>query len=188
MGAISDVLFDVQTFLGERGIDWYVFGAQAVVVYGRPRQTADVDVTIDVSFDAISELAADLEKSGFTLLVEDIETFAQRTRVIPLVHTSSEMPVDMILAGPGLEQEFIKRAIVFDVGTIQVPFISPEDLLAIKILAGRPKDLDDVRGILEKQESSLDNARVLDILRQFEAALDRSDLVSTFETISTSPT
>ena len=101
MSAVSDVLADLSTFLEERGIDWYVFGAQAVVVFGRPRQTLDVDVTIDVSLYDASELSAALEQAGFPARVEDIETFVGRTRVMPVVHKASGIPVDMILAGPG---------------------------------------------------------------------------------------
>jgi hypothetical protein len=39
-----------------RGWRWYVFGAQAVVAYGRPRMTADVDLTVDLAADGIEDL------------------------------------------------------------------------------------------------------------------------------------
>lgn len=89
----------------------------------------------------------------------------------------------MVLAGPGLEREFLQRTSDIDVGRTRVPFISPEDLVAIKILAGRQKDLDDVRGILERLGPSLDEDRVRDVLVRLEHALDRSDLVSMFESL-----
>ena len=183
MSALRDVLTDLSTFLGERGIQWYVFGAQAVIVFGRPRQTLDVDVTIDVSVDDASELSSALHQAGFPARLDEIKTFVRRTRVIPVVHEASGVPVDMILAGPGLEQEFLERVVNVDVQETSIPFISPEDLTAIKILAGRPKDLEDVRGILEKQGPSLDETRVRDVLGRLEGALDLSDLVQTFESL-----
>jgi hypothetical protein len=45
----------------------------------------------------------------------------------------------------------------------------------MKVLAGRPKDLDDVRALLAGREVALDEAR--DLLRQLEVALDRADLL-----------
>lgn len=183
MSVLSNVLIDLGTFLDEREIDWYVFGAQAVIVFGRPRQTLDVDITIDVSVDDAAGLLSWLSQAGFAPRVEDIETFVRRTRVIPVVHESSGIPVDMILAGPGLEEEFLARVVKVDVRGARIPFISPEDLIAIKILAAREKDLEDVRGIVEKQGPLLDEKRVRDVLGRMEGALDLSDLVQTFELI-----
>ena len=183
MAGVSDVLRDLRTLFEERGINWYVFGAQAVVVFGRPRQTLDVDVTIDLSVDQVSSLAAELEKSGFSMRVDDVDVFVRRTHVLPIAHVSSGIPVDVILAGPGLEQEFLERSVMIAIENRDVPFISPEDLIAGKILAGRPKDLDDVRGILDKSGDSLDEARIRDVLQRLEEALDESDLLERFKSL-----
>ncbi|MEX2400268.1 MAG: nucleotidyl transferase AbiEii/AbiGii toxin family protein [Rhodothermales bacterium] len=184
MATVSDVLADLDTLFQRRGIDWYVFGAQAVVVFGRPRQTLDIDVTIDLAVEEISELAVALYESGYEARVDELEQFVRRTRAAPVVHAASGIPVDIIFAGPGLEREFLERAVPVDIENARIPFLSPEDLVAIKILAGRPKDLEDVRGILEKQGPALDEARVRDILERLERALDRSDLVPTYESLS----
>ena len=54
---------------------------------------------------------------------------------------------------------------------------SPEDLVAMKILAGRRKDLDDVRGVLLEQAERLDLERTRDVLGALEAALDDARLL-----------
>jgi predicted nucleotidyltransferase len=59
-----------------------------------------------------------------------------------------------VLAGPGLEEQFLARAVLVDIGGVRVPVMSPEDLVVTKILAGRPKDIEDVRGILAERVSS----------------------------------
>jgi hypothetical protein len=51
---------------------WYVFGAQAVIVYGVPRLSADVDVTLALVPDAPERFAADMLTSGFALRVKDL--------------------------------------------------------------------------------------------------------------------
>jgi hypothetical protein len=91
------------------------------------------------------------------------------------------MPLDVVLAGPGLEEEFARDAVEVTVEGTPVPFISPVDLIVTKILAGRPKDLEDVRGIVLAQGDGLDVARVRRRLRQIEQALDQSDLTPLFE-------
>ena len=64
-----------------------------------------------------------------------------------------------------------------------IPVISPEDLIASKILAGRSKDLDDVRGIL-RTRSDLDLELVRRTLTLLESALDRTDLLSALENLA----
>jgi len=54
--------------------------------------------------------------------------------------------------------------------------IAPEHLVTLKILAGRPKDLEDVRGML--RIAQLDHARVESTLAELESMLDQRDLRS----------
>jgi hypothetical protein len=149
---------------------WYVFGAQAVIVYGVPRLSADVDVTLALAPDAPERLAADLATAGFTLRVQDPE-FIRRTRVMPFVHEPTGMPLDIVLAGSGLEDEFLDRARATDIGGISVPLIELSDLIIAKVLAGRPKDLDDATALWRLHDEELDTDRVRDTLRRLEQAL-----------------
>lgn len=65
MGSVGDVLADLKAIFQRHEIGWYVFGAQAVVVFGRPRQTIDIDVTVRLALDEISKLASALDQAGF---------------------------------------------------------------------------------------------------------------------------
>jgi hypothetical protein len=163
------------------GRRWYVFGAQAVMVWGRPRLTGDVDVTVHLEPDDPGGLVAAMGDAGFDLRVQDADDFVRRTRVLPFVHRETGVPLDVVLAGPGLEEEFANDAIEVSVEGMAVPFISPVDLIVTKVLAGRPKDLEDVRGIILAQGDALDVTRVRRRLRQIEQALDQSDLAPLFE-------
>ncbi len=49
-------------------------------------------------------------------------------------------------------------------------------VIVTKILAGRPKDIDDVRGILRERKSSLNLDLIRETLGLLDQALDRSDL------------
>jgi predicted nucleotidyltransferase len=58
---------------------------------------------------------------------------------------------------------------------VLVPVAHATDLVVMKVLAGRGKDLDDVRSLLAGDEVDIAVAR--DLLRQLEEALGQSDLV-----------
>lgn len=175
------VLADLSKVLEPWG-PWYVFGAQAVSAYGLPRLSADVDVTLSLQPDDPGRFASAMAVGGFTLRVDDPE-FVRTTRVMPFVHTSTGMPLDVVLAGSGLETEFLRRARVIDLGGTAVPVIDPADLIIAKVLAGRPKDLDDARGVWRALAPELDAKRIVSILTMLEEALAQSDLVVAFEAI-----
>lgn len=173
----GELLSDLAAALDALNTRWYVFGAQAAIVWGRPRLTADVDVTIDAAGRPTAVILDALSRSGFTLRVEGTPEFIAVTRVVPLDHPRSGLALDLVLAGPGLEDAFLDRAIRVDVGGLAVPFISPEDLVVTKILAGREKDLEDVRGVLDERGGSLDLGRIRTTLQMMEGALGLSDLL-----------
>lgn len=161
---------------------WYLFGAQAVLVWGRPRLTADIDVTVRLDPATPGLLVTAMDRAGFALRVSATAVFVERTRVLPFLHTSTGWPLDVVLAGPGLEERFIAEAVDVDLGAgVHVPVIRAEDLVVTKILAGRPKDIDDVRGVLLERLERLDLASIRETLGLLEGALGVSDLLPVFE-------
>jgi hypothetical protein len=59
--------------------------------------------------------------------------------------------------------------------------LSPEDLVVTKILAGRPKDLEDVRTVLIERWPDLDLAYIRSMLKTLEQALAQADLLPALE-------
>lgn len=182
------VLADLAAVLGRRNARWYLFGAQAAVVWGYPRLSADIDVTVELASTEVEDLVADFASAGFRARVSNLESFVRETRVVPLFHESSEIPVDLVLAGPGLEELFLDRARMTEIGRGWVPVISPEDLVVTKILAGRSKDLEDIRGVIARQGDRLDHGHMRSLLNQLEQALDRRDLLPILESELQRPT
>ena len=179
--APADLFAALAEALAAVGARWYLFGAQAALIWGRPRLTADVDVTVRLEPEEPDALVRAFAQRGFRLRVDPGDDFVRRTRVLPFVFEPNGLPVDVVLAGPGLEELFLSRAVTVRVGSVTVPVISPEDLIVTKILAGRPKDVEDVRGILLERGGQLDLGTVRATLGMLEAALGQSDLRPAFE-------
>ena len=166
--------------LGKLRIRWYLFGAQAALLYGSARLTADVDVTVHLGDRETADLVGGLEKAGFRLRVRDVNRFVATTRVLPMLHGRTGMPVDVVLAGPGLEQLFLKRRRRRVIDGVAVSVASAEDMVVMKVLAGRGKDEDDALAILAARPK-LDLAQVRVTLEALERALDQADLRPRFE-------
>jgi hypothetical protein len=177
---IIDTLRSLADVMKETGVRWYVFGAQAAIIWGSPRWSADVDVTAEIDASRIDIFVGSMKRRGFDLLIDDAD-FVARTRVLPFRHTGSLTPVDVVIAGPGLEEDFMDRSLPTDVGGTQVPVVTPEDLIIAKVLAGRSKDIEDIRHVVHQHRPTLDVERIRRILLLLEDALTRSDLLPVFD-------
>jgi hypothetical protein len=60
---------------------------------------------------------------------------------------------------------------------------SAEDLVTMKVFAGRARDLDDVRGILVRQGDRLDRTLVRRELAELEALAERPEFIERFDAI-----
>ncbi|HVQ75487.1 MAG TPA: nucleotidyl transferase AbiEii/AbiGii toxin family protein [Candidatus Binatia bacterium] len=174
---VVELLADLGQALSALALRWYLFGAQAAILHGVARLTADVDVTVDPGGRSGRELVAALAGGGFDLRVHDVGEFVDATRVLPFVHARTRLPVDVVLAGPGIEELFLANAQEIVLGDVRVPVAAPEDIITMKILAGRAKDFDDVVAIVRARGPGLDLGRTREMLRLLERALARADLL-----------
>jgi len=175
---LAELLAELQRAFAGLGVRWFLFGAQAAILYGVARLSADVDITVDLGGKSSREVVDALGAAGFELRIADAAGFVDATRVLPFVHRASRIPVDVVLAGPGLEDQFFAGVQERVIGAARVPVVAAEDLVAMKVLAGRPRDVDDVAAILHAHRDDLDLHRIRTTLALLEAALDRRDLLS----------
>jgi hypothetical protein len=175
-------LVDLAALAKRERLRWYVFGAQAVNLLGYPRATADLDITVDLGDRDPAELVAALAAAGFEPRFSDA-AFIAATRVIPVVHRASKMPIDVVLAGPGLEQLFLDTVVMTKLANHQIPVLSIENLIVTKLIAGRPKDLEDVRELVARSGSTIDHGQIESVLALVEDALATSDLLPQYRRI-----
>lgn len=179
---VAEALHALSAALSEHGLRWYVFGAQAAIVHGSSRATKDVDVTVDSEALSARALIDTLATHGLSAREPNAELLATTMRVIPLLHDSSGVPVDVVLAGPGLEQLFLARAELHDLAGALVPVARAEDVVAMKLLAARPHDLEDARAIVRARRD-LDLDAIRETLALLDEALAQDDLVRSLDAL-----
>jgi predicted nucleotidyltransferase len=156
--------------LDARGLPYMVIGGQAVLLYGEPRLTRDIDITLGVGPERWRELLEMSQALGWQVLVETPEEFVRQTMVLPCLDPSSGIRIDFIFSLSSYEQQALERARPVTVGRATVRYASLEDLVIHKVIAGRPRDLEDVRTMLLKNPQA-DQAYIRRWLKEFEAGL-----------------
>jgi hypothetical protein len=157
--------------LEECQIPYMIIGGQAVLIYGEPRLTRDIDVTLGVGPDRLPDLLAFADACAWRPLVEATEEFVQRTLVLPLADPETGIRIDFIFSHSAYEWQAMKRVRRVTIGKAPVRFASAEDVVIHKMVAGRPRDLEDVRNILSKG-SEFDLGYIRHWLREFDRSLD----------------
>jgi hypothetical protein len=171
----QELLTKLALALDRAGIPYMIIGGQAVLVYGEPRLTKDIDITLGVGPQEVKKLLALSSLLGLKTLTEKPEEFAQKTCVLPTVHENTGIRVDFVFSFSPYEQQALSRVnkIVFPANIDQkVNFASLEDIIIHKIVAGRPRDIEDVRSILLKNPG-YDRNYILQWLREFSSTLDQ---------------
>ena len=134
--------------LSAHNIPYMVIGGQAVLIYGEPRLTKDIDITLGVGVSKLNEINSIVEKLNLKILVD--ENFVQNTMVLLVIDEKTGIRVDFIFSFSLYEKQAIKRATDIKFGNTIVRFASLEDLVIHKIIAGRAIDIEDVRSIILK--------------------------------------
>jgi len=175
-------LTDLVKWLDAAHMPSMVIGGVAASFLGRPRLTQDVDaLAILPEADWAAALAA-AANHGIAPRIENPLDFASRTRVLLMKHSASGINIDVTFGGLPFEQNAINRSKLYDMGGIRVRLPQVEDLLIMKAIARRPKDLLDIEGLLETHPDA-DVALVRQWVREFANAMSMSDIVEDFDKV-----
>ncbi len=165
--------------LDSRRIPYMLIGGQAVLLYGEPRLTRDVDVTLGVGPEKLPEILEWVRVTGWRILVESPAQFVAETLVLPCLEENSGIRVDLIFSLSPYERQAIQRSRQVTVGKTTVRFAAVDDLVIHKVVAGRARDLEDVRSVLLKNPE-LDAEYVRKWLREFDPNSEKN-LLARFE-------
>jgi hypothetical protein len=157
-----------------------IIGGVAASLLGTPRFTADVDAVVLLGLEDLQPFIDAASKEGLEPRTADPIRFARRSRVLLLRHPASGVDVDISLGALPFEIEMIQRSRLVEVGSIRLRLPTPEDLIIMKAVAHRPKDLEDIQAVAASHPK-LDKKRIQYWVEQFSTALELPDLWAMIE-------
>jgi predicted nucleotidyltransferase len=152
----------------DRGV---IIGGIAVSLLGKPRFTADVDAVFLLSTDELPQFLELARAENIVPRIQDAEEFARKSRVLLLRHESTETDIDISLGILPFEEEMVDRSSVKSFANLSVRLPTPEDLIIMKAIAHRPKDLEDIRSLADNFPN-LDKKRIEQWVKAFGDALE----------------
>ena len=171
------VLKDLSSWLQEANVPGIIIGGIAASLLGRPRLTRDVDLVILIEEDNWEHFLASGSKFGFQPRLPNAIAFAKKARMLLVQHQLSAIDVDIALGSLPFEDEAIARALWVDIGNVKIPIATPEDLIIMKTLARRARDIADIEALLDAN-LKLDLKRIRHWVGQFSTTLDMPQLLT----------
>lgn len=167
-----EILSKIGLCLHNHALPYMIIGGQAVLIYGEPRLTRDID-----NLGTIAGIIAEL---GLKPIPDDVESFVKQTMVLPAIEEASGIRIDFIFSFTPYEEQAIKRSRKIAILGQDVSFASPEDVIIHKVFAGRPRDIEDARSIILKNPET-DTAYIRKWLSEFDASSDNNGFLKIFE-------
>lgn len=158
------LLINVARVLNRLKIPYIITGGIAILIWGRPRFTADIDIVIEIKETDIDNLERGLlkvSKSGYV----DINLMRQaimNKSEFNFIDGETGVKVDfwILKEGDFFDASRIKRRVAKKIFGEKVYFSSAEDLILVKLswykISPSDRQLDDVKSILKISGDKLD--------------------------------
>ena len=174
--SLQAALADLAKWLDETHIPAVIIGGVAASVLGRPRLTRDIDALAILPEDAWPQALKSAARYGIGPRIDDALKFARRSRVLLMRHGGSAIDLDVTFGGLPFERSAVERGTARAIGGVLVRLPRVEDLLVMKAVARRPKDLEDIDGLLDAHPDA-DVAEVRAWVSEFAAATSMPDML-----------
>ena len=180
---IEKLIKKIAQYLDKEDIGYMLIGGQAVLLYGTPRLTRDIDITLGIDTDKLPQIERLCSKLGLKILPENPEDFARDTKVLPAEELKLRIRVDFIFSFTPYETQAIQRVREVVMDGYPVKFASCEDIIIHKMLAARAVDLEDVKNILIKNKNSIDVEYIRKWLLEFSRIAEHEDILEEFNSL-----
>jgi hypothetical protein len=144
-------------FLDNAGIGYTLVGGLAVGIWAAPRATLDIDFLVSFNredFDVLSKLL--LQSDKFIFIHDKPMIFKKVSLLRATLKNNPDISVDLLFADDDFKRQALARSSAIIVSDFSVNIPTPEDIVLLKLLSGRPQDKLDAENILETQKEQLD--------------------------------
>lgn len=151
--------------LNEANVQYVVVGGIATILHGYVRATSDIDLVVDLQVEEATKVITVLSEAGYVpkVPVKAME-FADATKreqwinekgmqVFSMYQPSNPLlTIDLFVKQPIPYTELREHSVIMELDGVTVRVCSIDDLITMKNLAGRPKDLADIEKLTKIKE------------------------------------
>lgn len=151
MRSVADRLIDL---LDECHEPYFVMGGLAIPIWGAPRATLDIDITLAADGQRLDSLLRLAAQRGFRVDeayakgFRDVLAGMRKLRLLWWSDLQRQIDIDLFLISTPYQRACFERRVKVDAGHRWIWVITPADLILHKLLAHRAKDLADIENVV----------------------------------------
>jgi hypothetical protein len=177
---IQQILLDTVSVIERLNIPYAIMGGFAARAWGLPRPTFDAEIAIDVEADKLQSLFDALEAQGFSVPAEHRTGFLDviggfKKAQVNYLFDRHVWHTDLVVARGEFLTTALRRARPATIAGKPLRVMAPEDIIILKLIAKRRKDLADVEEIV-----SLCKDLDVDYLRDWAGRLSVGEALTEF--------
>jgi hypothetical protein len=173
MSSLIKLVTDLANTFDRLQLRYAIGGALAANYWGVVRSTQDVDCLVSIPALKYQSLADSLQAIGCRLQdstgkLADVSAAQLRSEALDrkfIECIRDSIRIELFVPAIPLQNEILTRAKLVPIGDREIPITTAEDMILLKLVFHRAKDLQDIRGILWVQRGKLDT----DYLRAWSA-------------------
>lgn len=142
-------------------IPYLVTGGIAVLLWGRPRFTADIDIVVNLQPENIEDLTSALKELKGYADEDEMKHALEKKDEFNFIDPNSGIKIDFwILKNDEFDASRLKRRVSREIMGQKIYFTSPEDLILIKLIwykeSSSSRHLEDIESILKISGDKID--------------------------------
>jgi len=151
--------------LNDANVQYVVVGGIATILHGYVRATSDIDLVVDLQVEQATNVINVLTEAGYVpkVPVQAIEFADVNKReqwinekgmqVFSMYQPKNPLlTIDLFVKQPIAYMDLLKNSVVMELDGINIRICSIDDLITMKNLAGRAKDLADIEKLTKIKE------------------------------------
>ena len=167
-GQSALLLLDVIDILNKQHIPYAVIGAFAASFYGVVRASVDADAVISLQSGQldINDLVHEFREPHFKTQYRKGD-FKDPVGAVLNIEDQFNNRVDLLMNIRGVTEVIFSRAVETEFMNTQIRMIGLEDFIAMKMLAGGPKDVSDIIGVLKVSYDRINMALLRELVKKY---------------------
>lgn len=160
------LLLDIAEVLEKEGVPYAVVGAMAAAYHGFVRATLDADAVLFLDQPYSLAWTAALRNSGWRISQRRGAVDDPIARIVT-VRDRHGNQVDLLIGLRGVDAGTRLRTVTGKLAGTSLRFVGAEDWVALKIFAGGPQDLEDVRGVFLIRLKQMDQTLLKTLVKRY---------------------
>jgi len=153
--SVVTVLSVIASYLDEAKVQYAVVGGIAVLVYGYPRVTQDIDLVVDQKVLDVPGFCNYLRRQQFLTDERDLQSAFREKSHATIFHQALSLRLDVKGVYSAADRDTIETAVPMRLSVVTFRVNTPDNLICHKLQYGSARDLEDALAVYTRMKPRL---------------------------------